>query len=511
MTYCDQRNLLGNRCTYSDAVAEGTRVLYLLRSALLALLALVVIGGGSFAAGDLFDDDYSDCPVRTRLRDGQISDLTVARDADEADEVNVAWAVTDPASWGLGPNAYSTSLVVILDDDTDPQTRTVSLGTSKVAFDKVDTGVEVTVQLAIVTDTADGDYVISDILETNINQSLTEPSFSGKWHQLVGREGEVTADTDLGTPGWQYDTEEVGGGMMYYIGYNENFANYRAGTAEYITKPSTPRLRIGLAHSANESDSEREDVDFDAYVIRIVDADGDVVPEADDVTTIKSDYGLGRNSNPDLAEETLNKLFIHDLQYPYYPNFTAKGTIVRSTDGTLPMYPIEFSLLLDPNQTQYEDSGIVLTNVRIVDGSKIYVPMHHLPDTILDREATTNIARQVNPDSISFVKVDTTGDGTDGYRDAGQVFADPPDEHRDFPIDTLNSDETYRITAWAINEDDEVISPVATLKLYPLNRTIILPFGNDGIGFEDYLNLAPVHTDPTDPRTLIITEFTVLK
>ena len=79
---------------------------HLLRSALLALLALAVISGGSLARGDLFDDDYNDCPHKTRLRDGQISDLSVNRDSDDEDEVNVSWAATDPATWGLGPNAY---------------------------------------------------------------------------------------------------------------------------------------------------------------------------------------------------------------------------------------------------------------------------------------------------------------------------------------------------------------------------------------------------------------------
>ena len=50
---------------------------------------------------------------------------------------------------------------------------------------------------------------------------------------------------------------------------------------------------------------------------------------------------------------------------------------------------------------------------------------------------------------------------------AGTVFAEPPNEHRDFPIDTFGSDETYTISAWAINDDDEVISPVVTLKVRP--------------------------------------------
>ena len=156
-----------------------TKGTHWLRSALLALLALAVLGGGSWAAGDLFDDAYADCPHQTRLRDGQIADLTVARDAEEEDEVNVAWGATDPATWGLGANAYRTSLVVLLKDgENDLQAKTVSLGTRKQTFTGVATGKEVTVQMAIVVDTAEGDYLISDILEATVNQSLTAPSFS---------------------------------------------------------------------------------------------------------------------------------------------------------------------------------------------------------------------------------------------------------------------------------------------------------------------------------------------
>ena len=471
----------------------------LLGSALLALLALAVISGGSWSGGDLFDADYSDCPVGTRLRDGQIADLTVARVSDEADEVDVAWAITDPATWGLGPNAYNARLVAILDDNYgNPVAQTLSLGSRKVTFDEVKTGTAVTVQLAIVVATANGDYVVSDILETSVNQSLTEPSFGGRWHQLVeGTPGsnDVTNDVDPIKAGHQYDTRQIAGGMMYYVGYNENFANYRKGTAVYTHKPATPRLRIGLAHSANETDGERDDIDFDAYIIRIVDADGDVVPEGDDMATIASNYGLGRNSQSDETQETLNKLFVHDMQYPNYPTFSATGTIIRNADGTALDYATDFTFVAGTHW----DSGITLTNMRVVDGFRINVGAHALPETILDRPDT----RGVTPASISTVKVGTTGDGSSQYRDPGQLFAHPPDEHRDFPVDTLTSDETYTITAWAVNEDDEVISPVATLKLHPLARTVTL---SATTGFQDYLNPTAVTTG-----TLLVTEFTVLK
>ncbi len=127
-----------------------TRKNRLFGSAMLALLVLVVISGGSWAGGDLFDADYSDCPVSTRLRNDQIADLTVARVSDEADEVNVAWAATDPATWGLGPNTYNARLVAILDDNYgNPVAQTLPLRSSKVTFDEVKTGTEVTVQLVL--------------------------------------------------------------------------------------------------------------------------------------------------------------------------------------------------------------------------------------------------------------------------------------------------------------------------------------------------------------------------
>ena len=46
------------------------------------------------------------------------------------------------------------------------------------------------------------------------------------------------------------------------------------------------------------------------------------------------------------------------------------------------------------------------------------------------------------------------------------------------------------ITAWAINEDGEVISPVATLNLRPVDKTVTLAVLRTGSGFKDYLNPA---------------------
>ena len=84
------------------------------------------------------------------------------------------------------------------------------------------------------------------------------------------------------------------------------------------------------------------------------------------------------------------------------------------------------------------------------------------------------------------------------------MFANPPDEHRDFPVDTLASDETYNISAWAINDDGEVVSPVAKLKVHPTDSTVTLGTGNAAL--EDYLNTTPVTSG-----TILVTTFTVIK
>ncbi|MDE0672773.1 MAG: hypothetical protein OXH72_13635 [Caldilineaceae bacterium] len=440
---------------------------------------------------------------KTRLRDGQISDLSVNRDSDEEEEVNVSWATTDPETWGLGPNKFRTSLVVILDDGSS-HTESESLGTTKVTFDDVGTGREVTVQMAIVVDTADGKYLISDILEKRINQSLTEPAFSTAWRQVTG----VTLPGRTGKAADLKVNSQAVAGMLYYVGYNENFANYKSNDSDLVTNPSTARLRIGLAHSSNENDDEREDVEFDAYIIRIVDEDDDVVSEGDDVGTVPSSYKSGR------ADFELN----HDGD---------DGT-TAVLELTTPTKLFLYGTAADPTFAESDDaakrtiSGDALSNVRIVDGGEITVAAH---DGLAAPAAAT-----LAPAYLSRVKVDSFDLTSDAVTDAslpdanpltnatyalpspnagGTVFAEPPNEHRDFPIDTFASDTTYTITAWAINEDDEVISPVATLKVRPKD-TARGTFDT----FVDYLT--PDTDDsgagnPVEITDLTTTEFTVLK
>ena len=458
-----------------------TKGTHLLRSALLALLALAVISGGSLAAGDLFDDDYKDCPYKTRLRDGQIDDLSVNRDSDDEDHVNVSWTATDPATWGLGSNAYRTSLVVILDDG-DPNTETLSLGSKKTTFEGVETGREVQVQMAIVVDTADGKYLISDILEQSINQSLTKPAFMTDVVRVTA--AAITANSEA-TPPVVAVAEKYAKtkGTLYYVGYNENFGNYKANTYSFSTNPDTARLRIGLANTELDSDGNRyasdkgpyDDVDFDAYIVRITDEDGDVVPEGDDIATRASDYGANR--------------------------------LIFGTFDTAPT----------------TDTG-VFSNVRINDGGEIRASVQDGGPVPGGAGATLTTATAVTAAGVTGlsyvapslfvagpVGADIAANTATGAGAANTIYALPPSEYRDFPIDVLSSDETYTFTAWAVNDDDEVISPVASLKVRPIDEAVTITSG----ALADYTNAGtlPDNADVVAGTgdSIYVTEFTVLK
>ena len=465
-----------------------TKGTHLLRSALLALLALAVISGGSLAAGDLFDDDYSDCPHRTRLRDGQISDLSVNRDSDDEDHVNVSWSATDPATWGLGANAYSTSLVVILDDGGDPDTETLSLGSKSVTFEGVDTGVKVTVQMAIVVDTADGDYLISDILEKSVNQSLTEPAFSRGFLRVTrAATGGANASADGATPAVAPlpELNEETPGTFYYVGYNENFGNYMA--TGLTTVPSTPRLRIGLAHGGEDTDA-RDDVDFDSYILRISDEDGDVVSEGDDIATVDSDYGTRR---------FIYGLYSASLEDANDPKFS---NVRISDDGFL---------------ASVQGSGPALAADATVTPAITWGPTTPILVTGGVTTGLSNFWPQENP-AIAAVASGTDPANASGSGALTAVYALPPDEHRDFPIDVFSSDETYKVTAWAINDDDEVISPVSSLTVRLFNES------RSGItNIDDYIDLGDEAATPdarftdgadaTGVSNAIVTVFTVIK
>lgn len=430
-----------------------------LRSIILAFLGLVAVSGAGFAGGSLFGDDYSDCPFRTRLRDGQISGLSVSRDSDHEDEVNVSWTAIDPASWGLGPNAYRASLVVMLDDGST-HAKTLPLNSRKATFTGVKIGTKVTVQMAIVVETPDGDYLISNILEQSINQILTEPAFMTQWKQGV-------------TPRAK---KNVPGGTFYYVGYNEAFGNYKAESG-LLTRPQAARLRIGLVHG-EEDDRKRNNVDFDTYIIRITDEDGDVVPEGNDVAAMVSNYGTKR-----LVTWCIIK---------YLSDNTEKFANVRVNDGgaiTGSMYATPPQFVTNPDnqaqllrETSWEPSDIEVEGIStaVVFEEKQLISDHDPSST------DTSVPSGAN----TF------------------LYAMPPDTHRDFPIDVLANGKAYTITAWAVNDDNEVISPIASLKVRPTD----VEYGESISSIQDYVSLEEVISGVNpNVKGFTVTTFTVIR
>ena len=441
------------------------------RACLLALLALAVLSGGGLAAGDLFDDDYADCPHRTRLRDGQIANLSATRVADDEHEVTVSWAGTDPATWGLGPNAFHTSLVVLLDDDSGTlHSRSLALDTRQATFDNVATGTEVTVQLAIVVDTAAGDYLISDILEAGVHQSLSPPRF---WRQVR-----------RGPAGGPWEAGQATEGRYYFIGYGETFVNYKQapGGPAIGTLPATPRLRVGLVHGG-EDDDARDAVDFASYVLRITDSDGDVVPEADDMAT------------RDAAEVPLqgNVARFDPAATHYTHGVIYVGTVGLSSEATLASIDGKFS------------------NVRVNEGGAIRENLWNggpkPTGTQNDGTAAGFGNRRLTPQAPTDIDACCGLNANDlfpsSYLVPNIIHVKYADAFRDFPMDVLASDETYTLTAWAVNEDDEVISPVETLRVHPLDRVITFT-----ATLETSYHRTATHSAV---NTLALTQFTVFE
>ncbi len=431
-----------------------------LRSIILAFLVLVVVSGTGLAGGGLFGSEYSDCPFRTRLHDGQISGLSVSRNSDREDEVNVSWTAIDPASWGLGPNAYRASLVVMLDDGST-HARTLPLGSRQTTFTGVKIETKVTVQMAIVVETADGDYLISHILEQSLNHSLAKPAFmTTEWKQGVTSSAK----------------KHVPGGTFYYVGYNEAFGNYKAESG-LLTRPRVARLRIGLAHG-EEDTRKRNDMDFDTYIIRITDEDGDVVPEGNDVAAMVSNYGTKR---------LVTWCLITDMS-----SNTDKFTNVRVNDGgviTGSMYasPPQF-VMNDANQPQLlkevvrdkvEDKGV---STAMVFEEKKLIDEHPIDPPSTDTSVPT---------------------GADTF-----LYAMPPDAHRDFPLDVLANGKTYTITGWAVNDSNEVISPIASLKVRPTDAEYAEAISN----IQDYVSLEEVSGGAnSNVKGFTVTTFTVIR
>ena len=165
------------------------------------------------------------------------------------------------------------------------------------------------------------------------------------------------------------------------------------------------------------------------------------------------------------------------LYDPQAPTFNAGPSPARGTPGP---------------------GGQALSSVRHGDGGHITVPMH-LGSAPANRDGTPE------PDHLppAIVRVGMSGIGPTlaPAPATGDVFAEPPDEHRDLPHNLLAGDRTGTITAWAVHGDDEVVGPGATLKVRPVDTA-----HGTVSGFHGYRQ--PVMIALSD---LVSTEYTVLK
>lgn len=567
--------------------------------ALWTLLVLSAAAGPALAAGDLFDAEYTDCPRGVRLQSGEISTLSVARDDTDTDTMNVSWAGTAPETWGLGNNAWDTTLVAILKPSgASAITRELSLNTRDTEFTGVPSGSKVRVELAIVTTKAGQKYLISDILAASSTQNLEPPSFSAPWRY---RSGDTWAarvepvwqyydDGDgndaTGTNGWYQvnwrptalDAAAVAG-AFYYIGYNENFGNYRhtpdaaapGPTNHLATVPATPRLRVGLVHGA--SARQREDVDFDAYRLEIVDGDGDTVQG--DLRTVASPgtyrYHVRYNGAGDTRTLAAAELGLYGFANPNNANAAPPAP---NTDTRNPGEP----------RGTLGTPGRRLHNVRVRRGRDSHPAAHAAwPAIPADNVGTAPsqpasnarvrpgyyaLAQDVTPTAANVGDGSATGAirgrcvvgsgplARDGDPYAGSCtatwnigalptnavhltmpfdfhapfgvarYAAPlPDRHLDFPVGTLRSDETYTVYAWAVNADGETVSPRTALQVRPADTQPEPLTATPGRRVVDYLNRAGTSWDRLEQingiwssggtrrvaaGTLTTTEFTVL-
>ena len=482
-----------------------------LRGGLLALLCLLILPAAGMAAGDLFDNEYTDCPAATRLRGGEIGNLTISRSDTDAKTAVLHWDTTDPAGWGLGGNAYTTSLVALMDDGKT-KSQSLSLSARKATFDDLATGAKLKAQLAIVTEVSGDKYLISDIIEARLGGTIEAPGFSSPWMKVAGlgaatagtnyRYGPTDLDASVGAKRVDEDSDHG----FYYIGYGEAFGNYRAGAGMgFDTKPASSKLRIGLRHA---DAGALDEVDFKAYIIRIVDSDGDVI--VDDTRTRAANYGKPTVcTGTDCVANGAGRKQAQPLFFFY--------DVAGDTDGNHPTVQHGGS-----NDT----FKATRSSVRVVDGAEAD-PAIAVNDTG---------GGEAKPDTLSnWAPGWRSGNAYAGVNDAGTentvsqvthgtVFAPLPHHYRDFPASTMVTDETYTVSAWAVNGLGETISPRALIKVRPKDSTADINVTDtyaSTAAFSDYLNAStrsPNNTPPDDNTSctpaagckLIVTEFTVI-
>ena len=413
---------------------------YSLRLGLMALVVVLIFGalGSLSLARDAFDDDYDDCPSRTRL--DAVEGLAIDR-TDEADEIRVSWdALPTSTLRSLGSNSYKARLTIIVDGDDKDRDENVALGDTSRVFDEIDFTKELTISVAVTL----GDYVISDIAEVDFTSGMPAPSFStGVRLSSTGGLTDLTdlatktrvsdqkwlnlssGATDAGNTGSDDTAEPKEYGSFYYLGFNDLFDNWYAtdtsADADKIkTQPSNPKFRVGLVHGDGELTAG--DADFENYRIVIEDSNGDLLGYQAETVAAGRTYA----NKKIMFGETTSLLAISDLAGDAAPGANAYFTNIRRS-----------------NQVKSPARGPYFEDISTA------------PDDDSDDLSYGNFAR------VSVAG----GSQTNAILTEPGLYADPPVEYFDFPKDVFADDGIYTIKAWAEDDDSTRISPQASIEL----------------------------------------------
>ncbi len=390
-----------------------------MRLGLLALALLLLsqnFGGLSLARG-AFDDDFRDCPAKSRLP--AVSGLTVNR-TDEEDEIRVAWDAPDLNGLAshLGSDALKARMTIIVDGDGEEITKQEALGENSLVIDGIQPTLDLTVSVGITL----GGYVVSDIRSVDYTSGMPAPCFAtGVWS--VGAVD--TADGAITLAAGQSH------GLYYYLGFNDLFDNWwvEGEATPVANRPESQKFRIGLRHGAG--DVTPSDVDFAYYRIAIEDSEGDLLGYQAETVSGQSVYDsrivFGQHG-PVGGNRSVSLLNRWDLEIP----------------GSSPA------------------ANRFFTNIRLSDqvAARSESPSYY----------TVNSLSALAPDNagtaLAFANVEGVIGAQNGtHLDLGVLFSDPPQEYSNFPLDVFDNDGTYTVRAWAEDEDGNRISPQALIEV----------------------------------------------
>ena len=253
----------------------------------------------------------------------------------------------------------------------------------------------------------DRGHVVSDIATVGFTSGLSAPRFGTPFHF---RE----------TPGSEPTTTQ---GNFYYLGFNHNFLNWYVDTGQ--STPRTPRLRVGLQHGPGYTLEDAKDIArFSHFQFRLEDAQGnsrlgfDPAMVADTAATYGGrELALGKSDSTDTD-----------------PGAAGFSTLRKSNRMARPA----------------------------LEAWHVAAVSHYWSDGTAPLISTVKGASTSQIEGLSFTNLVPAG--------ARKLFAPPPDAIYDMPPDTLYPEGAYTLRAWAVNSDDERISPICTITVHVQER-----------------------------------------